>query len=353
MYKYKLENKSGESRLIIQSRKGQQLCLREAYAAQNAQVQGLVPMQVQPKGREYKLIYHLSGLISLQEFLRNPLDRQSFSALLSSILQSLGSLMNAYFDLQMLLLHQECVMISPASREVLFVLVPLAPGEQDISLRDLFLEIIQRGRFAPGEDPAYVQEYIRIVNSGLNFSLFQLEQYAQSLVRGEKKDLRPRCEKCGNVPPPGTNFCPVCGTRLNQVQGWAEEGIYRPAARQQTAPQPQQAAYAVQPGAAPAQPAAVAAPQLYQVRTGEQIAVNSEMFLIGKAGEGVNCEVQNPTVSRRHACLACAEGRWFVQDLGSTNGSWLNGAQLVPGQYAEVKNGDSLRFATEDYIFYL
>ena len=38
------------------------------------------------------------------------------------------------------------------------------------------------------------------------------------------------------------------------------------------------------------------------------------------------------TVSRRHALLAWVEGRLTVHDLGSANGTWLNGAALTEPQ---------------------
>lgn len=55
-------------------------------------------------------------------------------------------------------------------------------------------------------------------------------------------------------------------------------------------------------------------------------------------GRSSSCDlvVGDPTVSRRHARLFMRDGRWVLQDLGSTNGSRLNGrwvgrCQLRPG----------------------
>jgi hypothetical protein len=45
------------------------------------------------------------------------------------------------------------------------------------------------------------------------------------------------------------------------------------------------------------------------------------------------------TVSRRHAELFVDEGRWVLRDLGSSNGSWVNGRRIVE---AEVRPGDVL-----------
>jgi FHA domain/Domain of unknown function (DUF1707) len=46
------------------------------------------------------------------------------------------------------------------------------------------------------------------------------------------------------------------------------------------------------------------------------------------------------TVSRRHAALVVRDGCWRIVDLGSSNGTWVNGRRVVE---AEVRPGDELR----------
>jgi len=43
------------------------------------------------------------------------------------------------------------------------------------------------------------------------------------------------------------------------------------------------------------------------------------------------------TVSRRHAELRIEDGCWLLRDLGSSNGTWVNGRRVVE---AEVRPGD-------------
>jgi hypothetical protein len=45
------------------------------------------------------------------------------------------------------------------------------------------------------------------------------------------------------------------------------------------------------------------------------------------------------TVSRRHAELRLVEGRWILRDLGSSNGTWVNGRRVME---AEVAPGDEV-----------
>ena len=58
-------------------------------------------------------------------------------------------------------------------------------------------------------------------------------------------------------------------------------------------------------------------------------------------GRSSACELvlADDTVSRRHAELFLDGGRWILRDLGSSNGTWVNGRRVVE---AEVRPGDEV-----------
>jgi 3',5'-cyclic-nucleotide phosphodiesterase len=52
-----------------------------------------------------------------------------------------------------------------------------------------------------------------------------------------------------------------------------------------------------------------------------------------------------PGISRQHARLDFDGRSWTVEDLQSTNGTFLNGQQLEPGRKYPVQIGDRLGFS--------
>ena len=50
-------------------------------------------------------------------------------------------------------------------------------------------------------------------------------------------------------------------------------------------------------------------------------------------------EIEDITVSRRHALIVREEGRTFLLDDGSRNGTWLNGVRI---ERAELHDGDEI-----------
>ncbi len=51
--------------------------------------------------------------------------------------------------------------------------------------------------------------------------------------------------------------------------------------------------------------------------------------------------IDDEFASGRHARFQVARGRWYVEDLGSTNGTWLNGRRIQAAQW--LKKGDKIR----------
>ena len=52
---------------------------------------------------------------------------------------------------------------------------------------------------------------------------------------------------------------------------------------------------------------------------------------------------QEAKVSRRHARIVVRDGRYFVEDLGSTNGTYINrGRRLLPGTPEPLSDGDEI-----------
>lgn len=51
----------------------------------------------------------------------------------------------------------------------------------------------------------------------------------------------------------------------------------------------------------------------------------------------------DPTVSGRHAVVNQRDGAWWVEDLGSTNGTFVNGRRVAPEAPAIARSGDVIQ----------
>src|SRR5258707_10088743 len=73
---------------------------------------------------------------------------------------------------------------------------------------------------------------------------------------------------------------------------------------------------------------------------GKTIEVKVPQFVIGRDPE---CQLRpaSPMISKRHCALIQKDGKVYLKDFGSTNGSFVNDKKVTNA--AEVKNGDKLK----------
>ena len=73
------------------------------------------------------------------------------------------------------------------------------------------------------------------------------------------------------------------------------------------------------------------------------LSVSGEHAVIGRSGDA-DVQIEDPSISRRHAELTQTQTGWTLVDLGSSRGTYLNNLRLSEGELAQVHDGDVLRF---------
>lgn len=94
-------------------------------------------------------------------------------------------------------------------------------------------------------------------------------------------------------------------------------------------------------------------PRLLNEKTGEVILISSVPFYIGGMESYVNHVMREEGVSRLHACIGKREEGYVLSDLNSTNGTFLNRKEVLPGQEVRLIPNDVIRIAKEEFVFQL
>jgi pSer/pThr/pTyr-binding forkhead associated (FHA) protein len=72
---------------------------------------------------------------------------------------------------------------------------------------------------------------------------------------------------------------------------------------------------------------------------GLELPVDRDWMVVGR-GRGADLLITDPTISRAHAAIGFDGEKFFVEDLGSTNGTTVNGKREPR---AALNNGDEIR----------
>lgn len=160
-----------------------------------------------------------------------------------------------------------------------------------------------------------------------------------------------QCPNCKHWNEAGARFCEECGFELTGVDTSAGAAAsirppdtMPPAPADIPAPGPQTL---VAPEDAPT-------PTL--VYTGARLILDATGSIF-KLGDAAVIGREDPTlqidfdgypdgkfVSGRHAQIVKISGKYYVEDLGSSNHTYVNNIRLSEGQSEPLKNGDKLRF---------
>lgn len=81
------------------------------------------------------------------------------------------------------------------------------------------------------------------------------------------------------------------------------------------------------------------------------VLISSYPFFIGKGSEEVHLNLEDSTVSRFHARIDRTDEDFWITDLNSTNGTFLNGIRLIPYERLRLKRDDSIVIARKRYEF--
>ena len=126
------------------------------------------------------------------------------------------------------------------------------------------------------------------------------------------------CPVCRAVGSTGEQYCPDCGFLLSS----AAKG-FPPA---QETPEQEFLAKLVEPS------------------TGREFMLKPGENTIGR--ENADVLLAHPTVSRKHAKLTVSDGKYILEDVGSTNGTFVGNEKVEPGQQVEIEPGAEILFGS-------
>ena len=154
------------------------------------------------------------------------------------------------------------------------------------------------------------------------------------------------CPNCKNQELPGAYFCSECGTQLISLNFLGTHVINKPV-EETIVPKESTLTLINQQVMAKKKDPAIS---LYLVDTGKVIHLNDRKdFTLGRMIDGQSIvpdvdlspyDAFAQGVSRMHAALRIMNGDVYGMDLGSSNGTRLNGQKIVPHVEYSLKHGD-------------
>ena len=139
------------------------------------------------------------------------------------------------------------------------------------------------------------------------------------------------CRSCGRSNAAGDKTCGYCGT---------------PLPRSRTAGGPDPAA--ARPEAANDDPFASPTRATLRLPTGRVITLDSgDRLMVGRGQDSPLADACTDNISREHAVFLVRDDGVFLQDMRSTNGTFLNGSRLDPDREYRLSGSAAITFGSD------
>jgi len=70
----------------------------------------------------------------------------------------------------------------------------------------------------------------------------------------------------------------------------------------------------------------------------QSVDLRDTPIFIGRSSDN-DVQLRDKTVSRKHLKVFTKENRYYIEDLDSKNGTYVNGEQILPGREIEIDEG--------------
>lgn len=167
-----------------------------------------------------------------------------------------------------------------------------------------------------------------------------------------------KCQTCGSPSFAGTLFCPECGARL--YQGASE--ITRTLNREEMAGALAEGLFEDNLSGDESETVAEELTLVVSHRTVRLALAEREARTLGRIDKPTQARkpdvdlsaygAYDKGVSRVHGRFQRVKGRPVFTDLGSANGTFLNGQRLAPNQPVPLRNGDQLKLGKLEATVY-
>lgn len=93
-------------------------------------------------------------------------------------------------------------------------------------------------------------------------------------------------------------------------------------------------------------------PVLIRLKTGDVIQITKNSFVIGKSSEQVDYFISgNTNISRTHVCIKQMRDGYYIQDLKTTNGTYVDGIKVSCERDIKLMDGCIIKMADEEFEF--
>lgn len=342
----KLKVSIKKSTVTAMMKAGRKERINETELSQLARIKPCGIMHV-TKTKKDSVIYTCPANINLTDRLKKAISKYDFFFMIEQIVIMVEDVYNNGLNVNSVRFNMDDVYINEMTKEMYFIYFPIVGGQESADIVGFIENIIYTMTPVINEDTNYISRFMYYVRSFHGFNGNAIEKYISREERAVVNVLKNKA---------------VTMQQTMQQQTMQQQIMQQQIMQQQTMQQVMQGSM---DGTTVLSDDSISIQQIQQMQpvnyhfasltrqvTGEKIELGKPSFVLGKNPEKSDYAVAgNTNISRVHAVITMRNGRYYVMDQNSTNGTFINGRIIKAGQETEILPGDCLMLANEEFIF--
>lgn len=327
----KLKVSIKKSTVTAMMKAGRKERINETELSQLARIKPCGIMHV-TKTKKDSVIYTCPANINLTDRLKKAISKYDFFFMIEQIVIMVEDVYNNGLNVNSVRFNMDDVYINEMTKEMYFIYFPIVGGQESADIVGFIENIIYTMTPVINEDTNYISRFMYYVRSFHGFNGNAIEKYISREERAVVNVLKNKAVTMQQTMQQQIMQQAMQGS-MDGTTVLSDDGI--------SVQQIQQM-----------QPVNYHFASLTRQVTGEKIELCKPSFVLGKNPEKSDYAVaDNTNISRVHAVITTRNGRYYVMDQNSTNGTFINGRIIKAGQETEILPGDCLMLANEEFIF--
>ena len=327
----KLKVSIKKSTVTAMMKAGRKERINETELSQLARIKPCGIMHV-TKTKKDSVIYTCPANINLTDRLKKAVSKYDFFFMMEQIVIMVQDVYNNGLNVNSVRFNMDDVYINEMTKEMYFIYFPIVGGQESADIVGFIENIIYTMTPVINEDTNYISRFMYYVRSFHGFNGNAIEKYISREERAVVNVLKNTAVTMQQTMQQQIMQQVMQGS-MDGTTVLSDDGI--------SVQQIQQM-----------QPVNYHFASLTRQVTGEKIELGKPSFVLGKNPEKSDYAVaDNTNISRVHAVITMRNGRYYVMDQNSTNGTFINGRIIKAGHETEILPGDCLMLANEEFIF--
>lgn len=323
----KLKVSIKKSTVTAMMKAGRKERINETELSQLARIKPCGIMHV-TKTKKDSVIYTCPANINLTDRLKKAISKYDFFFMIEQIVIMVEDVYNNGLNVNSVRFNMDDVYINEMTKEMYFIYFPIVGGQESADIVGFIENIIYTMTPVINEDTNYISRFMYYVRSFHGFNGNAIEKYISREERAVVNVLKNKAVTMQQQIMQQVMQGSMDGTTVLSDDGISVQQIQQ------------------------MQPVNYHFASLTRQVTGEKIELGKPSFMLGKNPEKSDYAVaDNTNISRVHAVITMRNGRYYVMDQNSTNGTFINGRIIKAGQETEILPGDCLMLANEEFIF--